>query len=84
MFQVSETDIKGQSRQKKIAMARHISAYLIRILTNLSLQSIGNVINRDHATVQFSINKIEKEMKTSKEISNTIRDITSNINSRNR
>ena len=84
VFQVSETDIKGQSRQKKIAMARHISAYLIRILTNLSLQSIGNVINRDHATVQFSINKIEKEMKTSKEISNTIRDITSNINSRNR
>ena len=83
-FNVTETEIKGQSRQKSIAMARHVSAYLIRILTSYSQQSIGDCLNRDRATIIASIKKIEKDMKLNKEVYNTIRDITSNINSRNR
>ena len=82
-FQVSGEDIKGQSRQKNITMARHVSAYLIRILTSYPLQNIGKVINRDHATVLFSINKIENEIRSKPEVANIIRDITSNINSCN-
>ena len=80
-FQVSVEDIKGQSRQKNIMTARHITAYLIRNLTNLSLPGIGTFLNRDHATVLSSIRKIENQIKTDKN-SDTIRDITSNINSR--
>lgn len=83
-FQVTSKDIKGQSRQKNIANARHMAAYLIRILTSYPLQTIGSYLNRDHATINASIKKIEKDMKTNQETSNTVRDITSNINSRNR
>ena len=83
-YNIGIEEIKGVSRQKNIAMARHVSAYLIRILTSYPLQTIGDFLNRDHATINASIKKIEKDMKTSKEVSNTIRDITSNINSRNR
>ncbi len=81
-FQVSVDDIKGQSRQKNIMTARHITAYLIRNLTNLSLPGIGTFLNRDHATVLSSIRKIENQIKSDKKLSDTIRDITSNINSR--
>ena len=81
-YQVSAEDIKGQSRQKNIVTARHITAYLIRNLTNLSLPGIGEFLNRDHATVLASIRKIETQIKTDKDLSATIRDITSNINSR--
>ena len=81
-FQVSADDIKGQSRQKNITTARHITAYLIRNLTNLSLPGIGSFLNRDHATVLASIRKIETQIKSDKKLSDTIRDITSNINSR--
>ena len=81
-YQVSEEDIKGVSRQKNIVTARHITAYLIRNLTNLSLSDIGEFLNRDHATVLASIRKVETSIKTDKELAATIRDITSNINSR--
>ena len=81
-YQVSAEDIKGQSRQKNIVTARHITAYLIRNLTNLSLPGIGEFLNRDHATVLASIRKIENQIKSDKKLSDTIRDITSNINSR--
>jgi len=83
-YQTTPEDIKGPSRVKNIANARHVTAYMIRNLTNLSLPAIGEFLNRDHATVLASIRKIEKEISTDKEVSATIRDITSNINSRQR
>ena len=83
-YQISPEDIKGQSRSKNIANARHVTAYLIRNLTNLSLPAIGDFLNRDHATVLASIRKIEKDITTDKDVSATVRDITSNINSRQR
>ncbi len=81
-YQVSDEDIKGISRQKNIMTARHVTAYLIRNLTNLPLAGIGTFLNRDHATVLASIRKIENQIKSDKKLSDTIRDITSNINSR--
>ena len=83
-YQVTPEEIQGLSRQKNIANARHITAYLIRNLTNLSLPMIGTFLNRDHATVLSSVRKIEGSIKTDKDLSATIRDITSNINSRQR
>ena len=84
-FSVSPDDIRGQKRTKIIAMARHISIYLVRTLTNLSLNDIGTHFeDRNHATVLASINKIEALMKVDNGVAATIRDITSNINSRQR
>ncbi len=83
-YQVTPEEIQGISRQKNIATARHITAYLIRNLTNLSLPMIGTFLHRDHATVLSSVRKIEGSIKTDKDLSATIRDITSNINSRQR
>lgn len=84
-FSISAEDIKGQKRTKNIATARHVSIYLVRTLTNLSLNDIGtNFEDRNHATVLASINKIESMIKTDQEMAGTIRDITSNINARQR
>ena len=84
-YQVSVEDVKGQRRQKNIVMARHVSIYLIRTLTNLSLNDIGEFYEgRDHTTVLASIKKIERAISSDPEISGTIRDITSNINARQR
>ena len=66
-------------------MARHVSMYLIRTLTNLSLADIGKFFgDRDHATVLASTKKIEKSMQSDRDMAGTIRDITSNINARQR
>ncbi len=84
-FSISPDEIKGQRKSKNIAIARHVSIYLIRNLTNLSLNDIGAIFeDRNHATILHSIHKIENMIKSDPETSAAIRDITSNINSRQR
>lgn len=81
-YQLKETDIRGQNRSKNISTARQISMYLIRTLTNLSLNDIGaEYENRNHSTVLSSIRRIEDLIKTDPETAAVVRDITSNINS---
>ncbi len=84
-FQLGEEDLRGQNRSKTTAMARQISMYLMRTLTDLSLQAIGDQFeNRNHATVINSIRKIEGLIKTDPHTATVVRDITSNINSGDR
>ena len=79
----SAADIRGQRRSKNLAKARQVSMYLMRNLTNLSLVDIGSQYEgRNHSTVLTSIRKVEDLIKTDPEISATVRDISSNINSR--
>lgn len=74
--------IMGNSRTKDIVLARQVSIYLIRSITNLSLPEIGKVFNQHHTTVMHSLDKVEKLMKDNRELSEIVRDIKSNINSR--
>lgn len=61
---VTVEDIKSKKRNKEIAAARHISAYLIRNLTNMSLPAIGKELSRDHSTIMSSIEAVEKEIES--------------------
>ena len=82
-FSITSSDIRGQRRSKNVAKARQVSMYLIRNLTNLSLVDIGSQYEgRNHSTVLTSNRKIEELIKTDQETSATVRDISSNINSR--
>ena len=83
-YNLTSEDLKGNSHVKNFVTARHVSMYIIRQLTNLSLSEIGSIFGgKDHTTVLNACRKIEKECKQDVDLSNTIRDITSNINSRN-
>ncbi len=77
------SDLRGQRRSKNTAMARQVSMYLMRNLTNLSLVDIGNQYEgRNHSTVLSSIRKVEEMLKSDPDMAATVRDISSNINSR--
>ena len=81
-YSLKEEDLRGQNRSKNTAMARQVSMYLIRSLTNLSLKDIGTEYeDRNHATVLASIRKVEDLLKTDSSMAGIVRDITSNINS---
>ncbi len=82
-YSLSPNDLRGQRRSKNTAMARQVSMYLMRNLTNLSLVDIGNQYEgRNHSTVLASIRKVEDMIRSDTEIAATVRDISSNINSR--
>lgn len=80
-YSLEPVDLRGQRRTKNTALARQIAMYLMRSLTNLSLKDIGEQFDdRNHSTVLSSIRKIEDLLEKDPNINNTIRDITSNIN----
>ena len=57
--------------------------YLIRSMTNLSLDDIGKVFdNRDHSTVLYSIKQVEKQMKKDSSFAERVKEIKTNINSK--
>ena len=69
---ISVEDIKSKKKTDSIATARHISIYIIRKLTDLSLKEIGKVFGRDHSTIISSINKVELNIRTVKNFENEL------------
>ncbi len=61
-YHVSIDDIKGKKRTTEIALARHIAIYVIRNVTNLSLQNTAKIFGRDHTTILSSIDVIRSKM----------------------
>jgi chromosomal replication initiator protein len=79
-YNVSIDDIQGQSRSRDTVTARQVSMYLMRMMLDLSLKDIGTFHgDRDHSTVINSVRQIEKQMATSAQFSDTIKDIKANI-----
>ena len=75
--------IQGQQRIRDAVAARQIAMYLIRSMTNLSLDDIGKQFdNRDHSTVLYSIQQVEKKMKKDPAFAETVKEIKTNINSK--
>ncbi len=81
-FQTTVADVKGPGRQKNITMARQITIYMGRSLTNLPETEIGRFVNRDHSTVHASIRKIAGQIGCDQTLANAIKDITGNLNDR--
>ena len=81
-YSLREEDLRGQSRSKNTAMARQVSMFLMRQLTNLTLNDIGEQYEgRNHATVLSSIRKVEDLVTKDPKMAGIVRDITSNITS---
>ena len=82
-YSLEESVIRGQQRIRDAVAARQIAMYLIRSMTNLSLDDIGKVFdNRDHSTVLYSIKQVEKQMKKDAAFAETVKAIKTNINAR--
>ena len=82
-YNISEENILSAKRDKDIANARHVAIYIARHITQLPLEEIGQAFSgRDHSTVHYSVNKIEKEMKKDPRQKATVEEIIKNITSR--
>lgn len=82
-FNLDESVIRGQQRIRDAVGARQVAMYLIRSMTNLSLDDIGKEFdNRDHSTVLYSIQQVEKKMKKDPVYAETVKELKTNINAR--
>lgn len=80
-YQLDSEAIKGQGQNKTISAARNVAMYLIRNMTDLSLQEIGDIFGKRHySTVISSIKRVEKLLKEDPDLGEIIRDLKSSIN----
>lgn len=63
-YSVPVDQLKSNKRTNNIANARHIAIYLLKQLTELSHQDIGDIFGRNHSTVSSSIENVRLNMKT--------------------
>jgi len=81
-YSVDESTLRSTQKNRGTAEARQVAIYLIRKLTNLSTPDIGKELNRDHATILYSVKKVEQMLSSGDtNLQNHVRDITANINS---
>lgn len=74
-YGLSADVLRGDSRKKEIATARHVAVYLTREMTGLSLPRIGDAFGRDHSTIINSCDKVTKMLETSQEMKASIADL---------
>jgi len=78
-FSIPVEDVKGRRRKKEIVHARHVAMYLIREMTDMTLQAIGAVFNKDHSSVLTSCDKIKKECDNDAEMRRTVDTLRSRV-----
>ena len=83
MHDVDEEQVRGQGRKRDLMEARQTAMYLIRRMTNLSLNDIGKEFgDRDHTTVLHSLDQVEKKMRSDPAYAEKVKEITTNINNK--
>lgn len=79
-FGVMVEDIRSDKKKAAISNARQISMYIIREITNLSLEAIGNEFGgKNHSTVLYSIQAVESKMEQNPALKATIFEIVKNV-----
>ena len=68
---VKIADIVGASRKAEVCVARHVFCYIARQQGRWSYKMIGDIINRNYATVMCSVKKVT-EMKRDKQFASLL------------
>ncbi len=74
-YDLSPALLRGDSRKKEIALARHVAVYLTREMTGMSLPRIGDAFRRDHSTIINSCDKVTRLLGESPELRGAVEDI---------
>ena len=78
-FKVDPIMLSSKSRKKIYTYPRNIHAYLCRQLTDATLEDIGRSIDRNHSTVLYASEVIEKKMKIDKRVKNEVEFLNNKI-----
>ena len=75
-YNLTPSQITGKVRTGQISLARHVSMYLIRKHLDIPLKRIGDMFGgKDHTTVMSGISKVDKELKTNKQLQDAIAEL---------
>lgn len=82
-FGVTADDIRSSKRSSSISTARQIAMYIVREITQMSMTSVGDEFGgRDHSTVVYAIQQVEKNMSKDAKTKGVVEDLIKNIRDR--
>ncbi len=82
-FSTTASNIRSSKRNSNISNARQIAMFIVREITQLPMASIGEEFGgRDHSTVVYAIQQVEKNMKKDSQLKGIVDDIIKNIRDR--
>ena len=82
-YNVTPANINSRSRKKDFVMARQVAVYLAQKYTKLPASRIGRLVGgRDHSTVIYSCNQVERRMKIDQKFLSEITSIENSFRSR--
>jgi len=79
-YHISVEDIVGEKRSGKIVLPRQVCMYLIRELTNTTLQGIGAAMGgKHHTTIKYGIDTVEEMISENNDFRETVDSLKSHI-----
>ncbi|MDD6175688.1 MAG: chromosomal replication initiator protein DnaA [Firmicutes bacterium] len=82
-FNVTPEDIRSKKRAANISRARQISMYCVREITQMPVTDVGEEFGgRDHSTVIYALQQVERLMQQDSKIKASVEDIVKNIRDR--
>lgn len=79
-YNVTAVEVRSTKRSSAISTARQVAMYIIREVTTLSMAGIGEEFSsRDHSTVVYACQQVQKNMLKDKHYKETVDDIIKNI-----
>ncbi|QJA06542.1 chromosomal replication initiator protein DnaA [Thermosulfurimonas marina] len=64
-FHIDPEELRSSSRKKRISEPRQVAMFFLRKFTSKSLAAIGERFNRDHATVVYALQAVERKLVSS-------------------
>jgi chromosomal replication initiator protein len=79
-FSVPVDKLQGKTRKRQVVIARQLSMYLAKNLTDKSLKAIGETFGgRDHSTVIYSCKTVQDLMETDVIFKDTVSEIEKKV-----
>lgn len=78
-YGISREMMVGKKRNREIAMARHVSVFLIRDMTDMSFPNIAKIFARDHATIMSSYNFVVTKYQNDEDFAKEVNEMKSDI-----
>jgi len=79
-YQVKVTELQSRRRTKAIAFPRQVAMYLARAITRHSLEEVGGFFGgRDHTTVLYAVDQIDKQMRADERFRSTVQNLLAQL-----
>jgi chromosomal replication initiator protein len=78
-FGVTEKDLLGPSRLRRVMVPRQVAMYLAREVGRLSLPRVGAAFGRDHTTVLHAVRKIVADVAADERLAGVVRQLRAEL-----